>query len=186
LVKVSNVRALRPALRSVGPAPTHAAPTLEDVYRLYCRYVGAVILRISGRRAELEDLIQDVFAEAAASFDALREPAAVRGWLATIAVRVTRRRLRRQRLFALLGFDAGTDYEEVASADASPFDRAIVAQVYRALDELAVDDRVAFVLHHVEGETLEAVAALCGCSRTTAKRRIFRARTSVERRLADG
>ncbi|HEY3499836.1 MAG TPA: sigma-70 family RNA polymerase sigma factor [Polyangiaceae bacterium] len=185
-MNVSNVRALRPALRSVGPDPIPAAPTLDDVYRRDCRYVGAVILRISGRRAELEDLIQEVFAEAAASFDRLREPAAVRGWLATIAVRVTRRRLRRRRLFALLGLDAGTDYEEVAGAEASPFDRALVAQVYRALDQLGVDDRVAFVLHHVEGETLDAVAALCGCSRTTAKRRIARARNSVERRLAGG
>jgi RNA polymerase sigma-70 factor, ECF subfamily len=185
-LKVSNVRALRPALQSVGPERIPASPTLEDVYRLYCRYVGAVILRISGRRAELEDLIQDVFVEAAASFDALREPAAVRGWLATIAVRVTRRRLRRQRLFAFLGLDAGTDYADVAGADASPFDRAIVAQIYRALDELGADDRVAFVLHHVEGETLDAVAALCDCSRTTAKRRILRARTRVERRLAGG
>jgi RNA polymerase sigma-70 factor (ECF subfamily) len=184
-VKVSNVRALRPALRSVAPEPIHAL-TLDDVYRRDCRYVAAVILRISGRRAELEDLIQEVFAEAAAGFDALREPAAVRGWLATIAVRVTRRRLRRRRLYALIGLDAGTDYEDVAGAEASPFDRASVAQVYRALDELGVDDRVAFVLHHVEGETLEAVAARCGCSRTTAKRRIARARTTVERRLTDG
>lgn len=182
---MSNVRVLRPALRSVGQEPFHTAPTLEEVYRLYCRYVGAVILRISGRRGEVEDLIQDVFAEAAGSFDALREPAAVRGWLATIAVRVTRRRLRRQRLYALFALDAGTDYEDVAGVEASPLDRAIVAQVYRALDEVGVDDRVAFVLHHVEGETLDAVANLCGCSRTTAKRRILRARTSVERRLAD-
>jgi RNA polymerase sigma-70 factor (ECF subfamily) len=183
---VSNVRALRPALRSVDPEPIPAPPTLDAVYRSNCRYVGAVILRLSGRRAELEDLIQEVFAEAAASFDALREPAAVKGWLATIAVRVTRRRLRRRRLSALFGLDAGTNYEEVAGAEASPFDRALVARVYRALDELHPDDRVAFVLHHVEGETLDAVAALCGCSRTTAKRRILRARTSVERRLADG
>ena len=159
---------------------------MDDVYRRYFRYVGAVILRLSGRRGELEDLIQEVFAEAAASFNALREPEAVRGWLATIAVRVTRRRLRRRRLYGLLGLDAGTDYEEVAGAGASPFDRTLVARVYRVLDELSADDRLAFVLHHVEGETLESVAELCGCSRTTAKRRIFRARTSVERRLGDG
>jgi RNA polymerase sigma-70 factor (ECF subfamily) len=110
----------------------------------------------------------------------------VRGWLATIAVRVTRRRLRRRRLYAFVGLDTATDYEDVAGVDASPFDRASVAQIYRALDELGADDRVAFVLHHVEGETLDAVARMCGCSVTTAKRRILRARTSVERRLADG
>src|SRR4051794_25566916 len=139
LSKVTPVRALRPPLREV----TRGAPgplDLDDVYRTYCRYVGAVILRLSGRRSELEDLIQEVFAEAASSFDALREPEAVRGWLATIAVRVTRRRLRRYRLYALIGLAPGPEYEHIADAAASPFDRALIATVYRALDELAVDD----------------------------------------------
>jgi DNA-directed RNA polymerase specialized sigma24 family protein len=66
-----------------------------------------------------------------------------------------------------------------------PYDRAVVAAIYRALDQVAPDDRIAFVLHHVEGERLESVARLCGCSITTAKRRISRARTTLERKLSD-
>jgi len=182
---VSSGRLLRPALREVPRDPTDVPLDLDGVYRKYCRYVGAVVLRLSGRRSELEDLIQEVFAEAASSFDALRDPAAIRSWLATIAVRVTRRRLRRQRLYGLLGLAAPSDYEEVADSAASPFDRALIANLYRTLDQLATDDRIAFVLHHVEGETLESVAEVCRCSRTTAKRRIFRARTALERRLSD-
>jgi RNA polymerase sigma-70 factor (ECF subfamily) len=155
------------------------------VYRSYCRYVGAVCLRISGRRTEVDDLIQDVFAEAASSYDALREPEAVRGWLATIAVRVTRKRLRRLKLYALIGLAADADYERIADPHASPHERALVAAVYRVLDALDADDRIAFVLHQVEGETIDTVARLCGCSTTTAKRRIFRAKTALERRLGD-
>jgi RNA polymerase sigma-70 factor (ECF subfamily) len=158
---------------------------LDDAYRKYCRYVAAVCLRISGRRSELEDLIQDVFAEAASSFDALREPEAVRGWLATIAVRVTRKRLKRLRWYSRLGLAPPAEYEQIADDQASPYDRAWLAAIYRVLDELPTEARIAFVLHHLEGETLESVARLCSCSITTAKRRIHQARTALERRLSD-
>jgi RNA polymerase sigma-70 factor, ECF subfamily len=182
---LTAIRALRPVPPPRIDEAATTAQSLEDVYRLYCRYVAAVCFRISGRRAELEDLTQEVFAEAAASFDALREPEAVRGWLATIAVRVTRKRLFRLRLYTWVGLAPAVDYEEIADPSASPYDRALIATVYRALDPLAPDDRIAFVLHHVEGETLESVARLTKCSVTTAKRRIFRARTALERRLSD-
>lgn len=129
--------------------------------------------------------MQEVFAEAASTFDALREPDAVRGWLATIAVRVTRKRLYRLRMYGWIGLAPVPDYDEVADAAASPYDRALLAAIYRGLDTVDPDDRIAFVLHHVEGETLESVAKLAGCSITTAKRRIHRARTSLERRLSD-
>jgi len=181
---VTNVRPLRSA-----PTPqvetAHPPRDLDDAYRRYCRYVAAVCLKMFGRRPGLDDLVQEVFAEAASTYDALRAPEAVRSWLATIAVRVTRKRLNRLRLYSLVGIASPPDYEQIADGAASPYDRALVATVYRALDGLAVDDRIAFVLHHVEGETLEAVAMLSGCSITTAKRRILRARTALERRLSD-
>ena len=181
---MTNVRVLRPA-----PVPNeetgHVPRDLDDAYRKYCRYVASICLKMFGRRPGLDDLVQEVFAEAAGTFDALRAPDAVRSWLATIAVRVTRKRLKRLRLYALVGLAPPADYEEVADSTASPYDRALVAAVYRALEGLAIDDRIAFVLHHVEGETLQAVATLCGCSITTAKRRVFRARSALERRLSD-
>jgi RNA polymerase sigma-70 factor (ECF subfamily) len=158
---------------------------VDDVYRKYCRYVGAVLLRVCGRRDELEDLIQEVFAEAASGLGSLRQPDAVRGWLATVAVRVARRRLRRRRFYRFIGLAPAFEDEEVVDPAASPYDRALLRSVYRALDEIAVEDRLAFVLHHVEGETLDWVAATCGCSLTTAKRRVFRARAELMRRLSD-
>jgi RNA polymerase sigma-70 factor, ECF subfamily len=182
---VTTVRALRPVLPGVPPEAPAAPRDLDDAYRSYCRYVGSICLRISGRRSELEDLIQEVFAEAASSFDALREPEAMRSWLATIAVRVTRKRLYRRRLVELVGLAPPAEYERVADLAASPYDRALLASIYRILDRIDLDDRIAFVLHHVEGERLESVAALAGCSITTAKRRIARARAVLERKLSD-
>jgi RNA polymerase sigma-70 factor, ECF subfamily len=182
---VSTIRALRPPAPRVTLEGEAVPRDLDDAYRNYCRYVASVCLKISGRRSELEDLIQEVFAEAASTFGALREPDALRGWLATIAVRVTRKRLFRRRLYGLVGLGQSADYEALPDLGASPYDRALLAAVYRALDELAPDDRIAFVLHHIEGETLDSVARLAGCSITTAKRRVFRAKSALERRLSD-
>jgi RNA polymerase sigma-70 factor (ECF subfamily) len=57
--------------------------------------------------------------------------------------------------------------------------------VYQVLDELPVEDRLAFSLHHIEGEKLEGVARLCGCSAATAKRRIARAQRAIEARMGN-
>jgi RNA polymerase sigma-70 factor (ECF subfamily) len=156
---------------------------LEDIYRGYCRYVGAVVLRLGGRRAEVDDLVQDVFVEAARGLRGLRAPAAVKGWLATIAVRLVRRRLQVRRVWRLFGLDAEVDYAGLVDPAASPHDKLLVRTVYRVLDEVPVADRLAFTLHHVEGERLEKVARLCGCSLATAKRRIARAQQALQDRM---
>ena len=79
--------------------------SLDDGYRRYCRYVAAVILRLDGRSNEVDDLVQDVFVEAARGIGRLRQPGAIKGWLATIAVRTVRRHLRLHRVRRLFGFD---------------------------------------------------------------------------------
>jgi RNA polymerase sigma-70 factor (ECF subfamily) len=53
--------------------------------------------------------------------------------------------------------------------------------VYRALDRLGTAERLAWTLRHVEGERLDAVAQLCGCSLATAKRRIAAANAHVRK-----
>lgn len=175
----------RPAsLEVVAGGPDTSS--LEDVYRRYCRYVTAIVLRLDGRRGEVEDLVQEVFVEAARGIKGLRAAEAIKGWLATIAVRVVRRRLRLRRMRRFLGLDPEADYANLVDPAASPFDRVLVRAVYRVLDQLPVAERLAFSLHHIEGEKLEDVARLCGCSCATAKRRIARAMRAVIERVGDG
>ena len=172
-----------PVLRLVGP--DDGAASLDDVYRRYCRYVAAIVLRLAGRRDEVDDLVQDVFVEAARGLQRLREPDAIKGWLATITVRVVRHRLRLRRAQGFLGLDVRADYGELVDPTASPEDRMFIATVYRTLDRMPVADRLAFTLHNIEGEKLEVVARLCGCSPATTKRRIARAQTTIQKRLSD-
>lgn len=160
-------------------------PSLDEVYRQTCRYVAAIIIRLDGRAADVDDLVQDVFVEAAAGIEKLRDPEAIKGWLATIAVRVVRRRLRTRRLWRFLGFSHPVEPTELVDSAASPLDRILLRSVYRVLDDMPTEDRLAFCLHAIEGETVEAVAEHCGCSYATAKRRVSRAQRRIEERLSD-
>jgi RNA polymerase sigma-70 factor (ECF subfamily) len=55
----------------------------------------------------------------------------------------------------------------------------LLTRMYRALDGLPVNQRLAWSLRHIEGERLETVALLCHCSLATAKRRIVAAQKVI-------
>jgi RNA polymerase sigma-70 factor, ECF subfamily len=157
-----------------GPA---APPSIEQLFRSYARYVAAIGLRLLGRNDEVDDLVQDVFVEAHRGLAALRDPAAARGWLATIAVRRARWRLRRRRLLGVVGLGGGID---AVSRAIGPETHAVLAEVYQRLDELPANQRLAWTLRYLENEPLEQVAAMCECSLATAKRWIAAASRALE------
>jgi RNA polymerase sigma-70 factor (ECF subfamily) len=159
--------------------------SLEEAYRRFAPYVAAIGMRIIGRADELDDLVQDVFVEATRGIASLMSPEALKGWLARIAVRTSVRRLRRGRLFRALHLqlDDARDYDTLASPDATPEQRALIARVYQALDTLSAADRAAWVLRHVQGETLEQAAELCACSLSTYQRRLRRASAQLDKEL---
>ncbi len=81
---------------------------LEDVFRNHSQYVAAIGIRLLGRDNDIDDFLQDVFIEAADGLKELREPNAVRGWLATLAVRKARRIIRKRMLRRRI-FGSGKD-----------------------------------------------------------------------------
>jgi len=160
------------------------APPLQDLdglFRAHASYVARVVVRLLGRDDEVDDVVQDVFLDAISGLASLREEAAIRGWLATVAARKVARRLRKRKLRAWLRFETERTYEDVAAPGASQEERTLLAQVYQLLDELPVHDRLAWSLRHIEGEPLERVALMCGCSLATAKRRIGAAQLELDR-----
>jgi RNA polymerase sigma-70 factor (ECF subfamily) len=182
---VSKKRA--PALQVVPAPPSGEEPlTFEQTYRRYARYVAAVVLRLDPGVPDLDDVVQDVFLAAASGLRRLRDKNATKAWLATVAVRMVRRRLQLRRMWRWFGI--GEDDRPPAplvDGGSNPVDRLLLGAVYEVLDSMPVDDRVAFVLHHIEGEKLEEVAQICRCSLATAKRRIARAQQAIDQRVGD-
>lgn len=165
--------------------PLEQALDLDGLFRRYAPYVAAIAHRLLGRDEDVDDTIQEVFVAAVRGVHALRDPAAIRGWLARVTVRVARQRLRKRRVRVFLGLDEPVVYDSVVDHSASAEQRALLARVYSVLDGLPANQRIAWSLRHIEGEPLENVASMSGCSLATAKRRIAAAAQRIEETFAD-
>lgn len=194
----AHVRLVTPPASGEVPAPAPDSPpprpaqlgTTEDLaalYRAYASYVAKIAIRILGRDDELEDLVQDTFVSALRGLRSVREPQAIKGWLATITVRLATRRLRARRIRRALLLDHDVlDYAPICAPSATEEERAQIARVYRVLDSLPAADRVAWALRYVQGEPLHRIPELCACSLSTAQRRLARAQAAIEKELAHG
>jgi RNA polymerase sigma-70 factor (ECF subfamily) len=149
----------------------------ETLYRRHAEFAFNLAVRIQGSSSDVEDVVHDAFLEAQERLDDLRDSASFRPWLGSIVVRLVRTRLRRRKLLGALGLTAPepVDIDSIATVDADPEARALLAQVYALLQTLAADDRIAWTLRYVERHRLETVAVMMDCSLATAKRRIGRA-----------
>jgi RNA polymerase sigma-70 factor (ECF subfamily) len=170
---------LRVVARGEAPRAESAALTFEAIFRRYSPYVASIGLRLLGRDDELDDLVQDVFFEAHRGLARVREPGAIKGWLARICVRRAVRCLRLRRVRAFLSLDALTHDQPILATDASPEARAEVARLYQKLERLPALDRTIWILRYLEGEGLDQIAILCACSRSTVQRRLREAQRRV-------
>jgi RNA polymerase sigma-70 factor (ECF subfamily) len=173
----------------VGRAKAGDRAAEEAIYRRHVRYIGGMVARLLGSRAEAEDCVQETFAIALERIGAVREGDALRAWLAQIAVSQVRRRFRKKKLLRLLGLDRGAEDAELeafAWTGTSPEVSADVARLHALLACLPSEQRIAWSLRHVEGHALEEVAGACGCSLATAKRRIAAADARVRATFEEG
>ena len=159
---------------------------LGDLFRRYSSYVATIGFRLLGRDDELDDLVQEVFIEAYRGFHQLRSPDAVKGWLARITVRRASKRLRRRRLRSFFSLEALPPDTRLIDDGATPEETAEVASTYRLVERIPVRQRVVWVLKHVEGETLDAIAEICGISKATVQRRLRAAERALEEQKRGG
>ena len=157
----------------------------ESLYRRHAGFAMNLAVRIQGSANDAEDIVHDAFLKARERLAELRDGSAFRPWLGSIVVRLVRTRLRRRRFLGSLGLSSPEPIEldAVASPNADPESRVLLAQVYSLLQTLPADERIAWTLRYVDRHRLEAVAELCDCSLATAKRRILRAQRYLTERF---
>jgi RNA polymerase sigma-70 factor (ECF subfamily) len=154
----------------------------EVMYRRHASYLLGFVTRLMGNRGDAEEIVQETFLAGFERLGTLREPEALRVWLAQIAVNLVRHRLRRLRLTRLLGLDRGAEdatLEALAAPGTHPEACGELALLDRVLKRLPADRRIAWMLRNVEGLELTEVAAVCGCSLATIKRRLAEADSVV-------
>jgi RNA polymerase sigma-70 factor, ECF subfamily len=154
----------------------------RDLFQSHVGTVHRVVRRMVGARPDVDDLVQTAFVEAFRSLPDFRGDALFSTWLTRITVRVTMRAARRRHAAASLD-----DVAEPASTTPGPervaAARETLALVESLLAELRPKRRAAFVLHVLEGYSMEEVAAIMSASTSAIKVRVHDARRYIEKRL---
>jgi RNA polymerase sigma-70 factor (ECF subfamily) len=155
----------------------------RDLFQTHVGAVHRVVRRMVGARPDVDDLVQTTFVEAFRSLPDFRGDALFSTWLTRIAVRVTMHAVRRRHLPA----SSLDDVMEPASGTPGPEQvtsaRETLALVETLLAELRPKRRAAYVLHVLEGYSMEEVAAILSASTAAVKVRVHDARRHIERRL---
>ena len=191
----SSPPALLPPASAIGDAELVARAVAGDrwsrdvLYRRHVDYLMALSARMLASRGDAEDVVHDAFLSGFRQLSTLHDPGALRGWLTQIAVNLVRVRMRKLavlRLFGVGGGDGDATLAALATPDLGPDARAELALFDRVLGRMTADRRIAWVLRHVEGFELAEVAAACGCSLATAKRRIAAAESLIREHVRPG
>lgn len=190
----SRAREANPTQSGAGPsdaalvvaARAGEAWAQEALYRRYARMVNGLAWRLMPGDADAEDLVQDVFVQALDALERLTEPAAFGSWIGSITIRTAHKRIRRKRLKLRLGLARRepVDVDAVVSSSAPPDVASELRALYRLLDELPSEARIALVLRRVEGMQLTEIAEHMKLSLATVKRRLEAAESKLAARLA--
>jgi RNA polymerase sigma-70 factor (ECF subfamily) len=147
------------------------------LYTRYIHYLAGVVFSLLGADSELDDVLQETLLEAVGSLDRLEDPASLRRWLVTIAVRRVQRALhRRKRRRWIASHFAVVAPKWLTSAAEWP-----LSELQLALDALPPKVRIPWILRRIEELELADVASACSISMATAKRRVATADERIRR-----
>lgn len=159
----------------------------------YKNRVFSTCLSFIPNRQDAEDLSQEVFIEVYSSIGSFKENAQLSTWLYRIAVNKCleelrkRKQLKRAAFFkGLLGIES-----EVFEISGDRFDhpgfitehKEKASTLYKAIDSLPENQRIAFTLTQIEGRSYEESAQIMGNTKSSIESLIFRARNNLKAKL---
>ena len=159
-------------------------PHFDRLYRL--------AWRLTGRKAEAEDLFQELLIKAYGKIDDLVKIDEPGSWLCRVMYNLfidEQRRFARQRLHTVEeGALAGDGLEGLAGAENPALDHERLEKMRQldgALQQLSDEHRLIVLLHDTEGYKLTEIQELIGVPVGTVKSRLHRARARLREILAD-
>ncbi len=159
-------------------------PHFDRLYRL--------AWRLTGQKAEAEDLFQELLIKAYGKLDDLVRIDAPGPWLARMMYNLfvdERRRYARRRMRTVDEGDlAGQGLADLPGTDSPDWNherRERIRALDAALSKLSDDHRLIVLLHDTEGYKLEEIQVLTGVPIGTVKSRLHRARARLREILAE-
>lgn len=145
-----------------------------QLYHRHAPSVATLVDRSLAGNADVDEVVQETFVAAHRQLDQLRDRGHFGAWTRGIALNLVRQRIgRRRRWHQVLRTWVMPEPSPPPNGEA----RAALASLPPKL-------RMPFVLHRLEGHTIEETADLCDISPATTKRRCAEASRRLARRLA--
>ena len=167
-------------------SPTWVPPTWDEVVREHADRVYRLAYRLSGNRADAEDLTQETFVRVFRSL-AQYSPGTFEGWLHRITTNLFLDMVRRRQRIRFDALPEDAD-DRLAGTDPGPeqtyHEMHLDPEIEAALDALPPDFRVAVVLCDLEQLSYEEIAATLGIKVGTVRSRIHRGRVMLREALA--
>jgi RNA polymerase sigma-70 factor, ECF subfamily len=158
----------------------------EELVRRYRNDVFALALYFVHNREEAWDLSQEVFIKAHRALRHFRGDAAFKTWLLRITANQCKDYFKKRRL-ATLPFTGSMEAQLTVATAAQP-EQALEAKelgeaIQRAVDELPIKHRTAFLLREFEGLSYEQMACVMHCNIGTVMSRLHHARKRLQEAL---
>ena len=143
------------------------------------------MFRMVGPRAELEDIIQEVFLQVHRSLKDFRGQSKFTTWLHRVTVNVVlmHRRAARSRPQLVPPHADEVDVDSRLSPDEDVARLERMRAFRRVIDQLAEKKRTVFVLHELEGRSPAEISKIVGAPVLTVRTRLFYARRELAEML---
>jgi RNA polymerase sigma-70 factor (ECF subfamily) len=147
----------------------------RDLFQREKRRVHATLYRILGSNADMEDLVQEAFLEIFKTLSRFRGEASLGTWIDRIVVRVAYAHIARRKppQVSLAVVPDLTAHE--ASAEDRVMNRETARRLYLLLDRIEPRQRIAYLLHVVDGKPIADIARAMEASAVLTRVRIWRA-----------
>jgi RNA polymerase sigma-70 factor, ECF subfamily len=154
----------------------------RELYGNYYQRLSRLLARMSIRREDIEEVINDTFWVVWTKAGEFRGASQLSTWIIGIAYRRALNALRRAKIRPVSDEPFDEDSISVASTDDAETDGQWLAL---GLSRLPVEQRMALELTYTLGHSCEEVAAILDCPVNTVKTRLFRARETLKQVLPE-
>ena len=158
---------------------------LDDLFRHLQGPLYGYLARLTGDRADAEDLLQDVFLLVHRKVRWLRDPALFDAWVYRIASRLALKRLAAERRGRKLEVPEPTADEITAAPAPEEFMPELMPRLPELVGRLSPASRIVIVLHYLQERSLSEVADILGISDGTTKSRLAYGLATLRRLLKE-
>jgi RNA polymerase sigma-70 factor (ECF subfamily) len=174
---------------AIAQAKEGSAAAFEHLYKLHCKRVYSLCLRMIKNSAEAEDLAQQTFLQLFRKIGTFRGESGFSTWLHSVTVNTVLMHLRQKKSAEILledlerPGDGDEAPREHGSADISMLGTLDRLNLMRAIRRLPHGYKQHFLLYDVLGYKHREIGALLGCSTGSSKSQLHKARRRLRRLL---